>query len=354
MTDIASVKGGAAKPIEGVLQVATIGAGRIGANHSEILAHVVPGIRLVAICDTVKLSAVNLATTLAVPWATTSVQEILDEADVDAVVITASTRSHTDLVVAAAAAGKHIFVEKPMALTLADAQRAIDAAKQARVVLQVGFNRRFTPGFTAARRVIDDGKIGTPQLLRSVTRDPGPYTADPRRIPSWTIFLGTLIHDFDILCWLNPGAAPLSVYATADALIRPDAKGLGFLDTAVVIIRFSNGAIATAEASFSATYGYDVRAEVHGSMGMVTAGDIRATDMAYYDFDGAHRFTPRRDTELMRSAYVGELTSFVKAVREGLPAAVSGQDASNALAVALASIRSVETGSPVDVAEVFR
>ena len=134
------------------------------------------------------------------------VDTLLARPDVDGVLITAPARSHTDLVVAAAAAGKHVFCEKPMAVTLADADRAIAAAEQAGVVLQVGFNRRFAPAFAAARAAIDAGRIGTPQLLRSLTRDPGPFTADPARIPQWTIFLETLIHDFDTLCFLNPGA----------------------------------------------------------------------------------------------------------------------------------------------------
>lgn len=123
-----------------------------------------------------------------------------------------------------------------MAVTLADADRAIAAAADAGIVLQVGFNRRFAPGFAAARAAIDAQKVGSPQLLRSLTRDPGPYTADPARVPQWTIFLETLIHDFDTLCFLNPGARPVRVHAVADALVRPDAKSAGHLDTAVVTV----------------------------------------------------------------------------------------------------------------------
>ena len=111
-----------------------------------------------------------------------------------------------------------------MAVTLADADRAIAAAEQAGIVLQVGFNRRFAPAFAAARAAIDAGRIGTPQLLRSLTRDPGPFTADPARIPQWTIFFETLIHDFDTLCFLNPGARPVAVHAFADALVAPEAR----------------------------------------------------------------------------------------------------------------------------------
>ena len=114
------------------------------------------------------------------------------------------------------------------------------------------------------------GAIGTPQLMRSLTRDPG--LAHPAGVPPWTVFLQTLIHDFDTLLWLNPGAEPVEVYASADALVAPDFKEAGLLDTAVVLITFDNGARAVAEASFSATYGYDVRGEIFGSAGVVSNG----------------------------------------------------------------------------------
>jgi len=331
------------------VRIATIGAGRIGSNHAEIVARLVPGASLVAVSDPVGESAQRLAAALGAPLATTSVDDVLTSDEVDAVLITAPARSHTDLVVAAAAAGKHVFVEKPMAVTLEDADRAIAAATDAGIVLQVGFNRRFAPGFAAARAAIDAQKVGTPHLLRSLTRDPGPFTADPARIPQWTIFLETLIHDFDTLCFLNPGARPVRVHAIADALVRPDAKSTGHLDTAVVTVQFDNGAIATAEASFSALYGYDVRAEVFGSGGMVTAGSGLSTDMTYYGPDGQHADTARRDTDLLHTAYVGELTAFVGAIRAHTPAVVTGEDARTALSIALAAIRSVETGAAVDL-----
>jgi myo-inositol 2-dehydrogenase / D-chiro-inositol 1-dehydrogenase len=327
------------------LGIALIGAGRIGTNHAAIVARQVPGARLVAVADPVEIAAKRLAAELDAD--AVDIDTLLARPDVDGVLITAPARSHSDLVVAAAAAGKHVFCEKPMAVTLADADRAIAAAEQAGVVLQVGFNRRFAPAFAAARAAIDAGRIGTPQLLRSLTRDPGPFTADPARIPQWTIFFETLIHDFDTLCFLNPGARPVAVHAFADALVAPEAREGGHLDTAVVTIRFDNGAIATAEANFSALYGYDVRGEAFGSAGMVTAGTSRATDMTLYDARGSHVDTARSDTALLHAAYAGELTAFVEAVRSGGPSPVSGAAAPTALAIALAAIESVETGTAV-------
>ncbi|MGC4962009.1 Gfo/Idh/MocA family oxidoreductase [Gordonia sp. DT218] len=339
---------GATAPI----RIATIGAGRIGSSHTELITRHVPGAVVAAVADPVDGAAERLAAVAGAGFATTDIDDVFASPDVDAVLITAPARSHSELVCRAAAAGKHVFCEKPMAVTLDEADQAIAAASDHDVVLQVGFNRRFAPGFAAARRAVDDGRVGTPQLLRSLTRDPGPWQVDPARVPQWTIFLETLIHDFDTLCFLNPGARPVSVHAFADALIRPDARESGHLDTAVVTITFDNGAIATAEASFSALYGYDVRAEVFGSAGMATAGDGRTTDMTFYGAAGVEIDTARRDTVLLHSAYVGELTAFVESVRGGSPAPVGGADARTALQIALAAIHSVETGGTITIGEV--
>lgn len=334
------------------LGLALIGAGRIGSSHGELIANRVSGVDLVMVYDPVDGVAAKLAEELGAPSATQSLGDVWADPRIDAVVIAAPARSHTDLVVAAAQAGKHVFVEKPMALTLADADRAGSAADTAGVVLQVGFNRRFAPSFAAAKGKIEAGVIGTPQLLRSVTRDPGPFQADPARIPQWTIFYETLIHDFDTLCWLNADAEPLRVTAVADALVRPDAKDSGHLDTAVVTIEFSNGAIAVAEANFCAMYGYDVRGEVFGSAGMVTAGDVRISDLTTYTSEGISVDTSRRDTDLLRSSYLGEFQAFADAIRAGAPSPVPASAARTALSIALACIMSVEEGRAVRVEEV--
>lgn len=326
------------------VHVGLIGAGRIGTSHAHVLARRVPGARLVAVADPRPEAAGPLASAVGAA-AEAEPSRLLDDPDVEAIVITASSEAHAELIVAAAARGKAVFCEKPMAMSLTDADRAIAAAKAAAVPLQVGFNRRFAHDFAAAREVVASGGIGAPQLLRSVTRDPG--LANPAAVPPWTIFLQTLIHDFDALLWLNPGASPTEVHATADALVAPDFKESGLLDTAVVVIRFDNGAIATAEASFSAAYGYDVRAEVFGSGGMVTAGTTSQTSMVHHDASGRHVQTVRGDVELFLDAYTAEFVEFVDAVREQRVPAVTGHDARRALTVALASIESIRAQGPV-------
>jgi myo-inositol 2-dehydrogenase/D-chiro-inositol 1-dehydrogenase len=273
--------------------------------------------------------------------------QLIKDNSVEAVVIAASSEAHADLIVACAAAGKPIFCEKPASLTLEDSARSLAAVEAAGVTLQVGFNRRFARDFRAAHDAIVGGAIGTPQLMRSLTRDPG--LANPGAVPPWTIFLQTLIHDFDALLWLNPEADPVEVYATADALVAPDFKASGLLDTAIAVIRFDNGARAVAEASFSAAYGYDVRAEVFGSAGMVTAGNGASTAMVLRDATGLRQETARGDVELMGDSYTAEFVEFVAAIRQARQPYVTGRDARRALAVALACIESVQTNAPATV-----
>lgn len=329
------------------VRVALIGSGRMGAFHGASLARRIPDAELVAVADPAPGTAERLAAELGAGRAYADPADALADPQVDAVVIAAPARAHTDLVVVAAAAGKHVFCEKPMAVTAADADRAIEAAAAAGVVLQVGFQRRFAADWRAAREQLDAGRVGTPRLLRSLTRDPGGF--DPARIPPNTIFLETLIHDFDVLRFLNPGAAPVSVYAVADTLVEPEWRARGLLDTAVAVVRFDNGATGIAEACFEASYGYDVRAEVFGSAGMVTMGGGARTGMRLSGAAGRLTETVRSDQELFHDAYTAELAAFVASIRSGEPSPVTGHDARSALAIATAAIESVEGGAPVAI-----
>jgi myo-inositol 2-dehydrogenase / D-chiro-inositol 1-dehydrogenase len=315
------------------LRFGLIGTGWIGRFHAETLARRLPDATLVAVDD----PNLEAAQAIGAPRAYADPYALIADPQVQAVAISSPAATHTDLVVAAAQAGKHVFCEKPMALTLADADRAIAAAADAGVALQVGFNRRFATDFAAAHDAIVAGKIGTPQLLRSLTRDPGISAEVAARVKPWTIFNETLIHDFDTLCWLNPGTRVTEVYAQAAALIHPQYADAGYLDTSVVQLRFDNGAFAVAEASFQAVYGYDVRGEVFGSDGVLLAGRAPAD-------------AGQLNIEMFHDAYVAQFADFVTHVRAGAPASVTGHDARVALEIALAAAESVRTGGPVELA----
>jgi myo-inositol 2-dehydrogenase/D-chiro-inositol 1-dehydrogenase len=320
------------------LRLGLVGTGWIGRFHAETLANRLPGATtLIAVADPnlEAAQAINAPTSYADPL------DLIADPAVQAVAISSPAATHTDLVVAAAEAGKHVFCEKPMALTLDDADRAIDAAAAAGVALQVGFNRRFASDFAAAHDAIVAGSIGTPQMLRSLTRDPGISAEVAARVKPWTIFNETLIHDFDTLCWLNPGAHVTEVYAQADALVHPQFADAGYLDTSVVQLRFDNGAFAVAEASFQAVYGYDVRGEVFGSDGVLLAGKPPTE-------------AGRLNTELFADAYVAQFAHFAECVTSGTTPSVTGRDARVALEIALAAAESVRTGAPVALAGAVR
>jgi myo-inositol 2-dehydrogenase/D-chiro-inositol 1-dehydrogenase len=331
------------------LRLAVLGAGRIGASHATLLARRVPEAELVAVADPRPGAAEAVAAPLGAR-AESAVEAVLAAGDVDAVVVTASSVAHAELVVAAAAAGKHVFCEKPAGMSLAEIDAARTATARAGVAFQVGFNRRFDAAFRGAHDVVTGGGVGSVQLLRSVTRDPGSGPADPGAVPAWTIFTQTLIHDFDTLNWLNPGARAVDVLATADALVAPDFRDRGHLDTAVVVVRYDNGAIATAEASFAAAYGYDVRAEVFGSAGMVTMGEGATSSLRVHDAAGRSAATARGDVELLVDAYTAELAAFCVAASNGQAPVVGGDDAWAAFAVAQACIDSMTTGGRAAVA----
>lgn len=329
------------------IRLGLIGAGRMGSFHAHTAARHIPGASLDAIADPVPGQAARLAEQLGVSRVYNDPQQLLDDPQIDAVLIAAPARSHAELVISAAHAGKGIFCEKPMAITLDEADRAIAAAADAHVVLQVGFNRRFARSFRSAHEDVLAGRIGTPQLLRSLTRDPA--LNNPAATGQWVIFLETLIHDFDALRYLNPGANAVQVYAVADALVAPQYKAQGLLDTAVVTVRFDNGALATAEANFQAVYGYDVRGEVFGSAGMLSLGSVADGSLVRYLASGIQADTLRQDTDLLRDAYIAELNHFVDCVRHGTRPLATGEDARAALAIARACIASVQSGQPVDL-----
>jgi myo-inositol 2-dehydrogenase / D-chiro-inositol 1-dehydrogenase len=327
-----------------------VGVGLMGAFHAANLARQVDGARLVALADPQLGVAEQVAIRLGCGQWTRDYQELLSNPDVEAVVIAAPAEHHANTMVAVAQAGKAVFCEKPLANTLAEADRAIHAVQTAGCVFQIGFQRRFDAGFAGARALVEDGTLGQVQLLRSLTRDPS--LDEPERVGAGAIFLETLIHDFDVLRFLAGGAEPVEVYASADALVLPDWKSRGMLDTAGVMLRYDTGAIATADASFQAVYGYDVRAEVFGSLGMANVGDSAASSLVHYSREGTSRARPRWFIDVFRAAYIAELAHFAALVRgDAQPDATLG-DARAALVLALAAIQSVETRRPVHISEI--
>ncbi|RKS16806.1 myo-inositol 2-dehydrogenase/D-chiro-inositol 1-dehydrogenase [Arthrobacter sp. AG1021] len=338
------------------LRIAVIGTGWIGAFHARSLADHIPGAQLYAVADPAEGRAAALAAEVGCPRATQRIEDVFEDEQVDAVVIGAPSAFHAQLITQAARAGKHVFCEKPTAHAVKDLDAALEEVERAQVVFQVGFNRRFSADFAYAGEQVRAGAIGRVQLLRSVTRDPAVAGGLPNAgaIRSHVIFTETLIHDFDALNWLNPGAQAVEVHTVAAALVAPEHKDSGLLDTAVVTVRYDNGAIAIAEASFSASYGYDVRGEVFGSGGMLQAGGPAHQSAILFDAQGAQAETSRLNIDLFADAYRKQLDVFVlkvRGTRQGTAHAAlevpGGSDARAALRIALAALESHESGLPV-------
>ncbi|MEG1324882.1 MAG: inositol 2-dehydrogenase, partial [Janthinobacterium sp.] len=260
-----------------MIQVALFGAGRIGRIHAGNLVRQ-PGVRLKYVVDVHAGAAAEVAALHGASVA--SVEAVLADPEVKAVLIASSTDTHADLIVRAAAAGKAIFCEKPVDLTLERARAAAAAVKEAGVLCMIGFQRRYDPTFAAVKQRIAAGEIGTPEMLIVTSRDPGPPPVSYIQV-SGGIFKDMLIHDFDIFRWILDDEA-VSVHATGSCLVDPAIGAAGDLDCTAVTIRTAQGRLCQINTTRRAAYGYDQRFEVLGSAGMLQAGNHKPTEVTAY------------------------------------------------------------------------
>ncbi len=333
-----------------ILRVGVIGAGRIGKIHAESLATRVPGACAAAIADIDGQAAKALAARLHIPQVYDDYHAILEDPSIQAVAICSSTDTHARIVGEAARAGKHIFCEKPIDHDLAKIDAALEAVKQAGVKLQVGFNRRFDPNFKKVREMIAEGKIGTPQILRITSRDPAPPPVSYIKV-SGGIFLDMTIHDFDMARYLFGDV--VKVYTAGSVLVDPAIGQAGDIDTAIVTLYFTSGALGTIDNSRKAVYGYDQRVEAFGSGGMVHVLNNPPDTHIYSTSDGVHSAKPlyfflERYTE----SFIAEMRAFVESIKENKTPPVTGADGRAPVVIGMAARKSYEEGRPVSVDEI--
>jgi myo-inositol 2-dehydrogenase / D-chiro-inositol 1-dehydrogenase len=331
-----------------VHSVGIVGAGKIARVHAANSVGL-SDLRIAAVADVEQAHAQSLAELLGCDVAG-SVDELLARADVEAVLITTPPNTHAELVQAAAAAGKHVFCEKPLAQNVGDARRAANACERAGVVLQVGYNRRFDENFRAAREAVQDGRIGRPWILRISSRDPMP--PPPEYLPlSGGLFVDTTSHDFDLARFLV-GAEIVEVTARAAALADPHAKEIGDVDTCVVTIVFDNEAIGAIDNCRVSAYGYDQRVEVHGSLGLVQADNEVSSTVTVADAQGFHSPPlPHFYLDRYGPAFRRELEAFARAL-DGNEPEVGGRDGVAAVAAAAAARRALDERRSVRLEEV--
>lgn len=335
------------------VRVAVVGAGRMGIVHAENLAHRVRGACLVAVTTSNPERAAEAQRRCGDIAVFPTLDALLAEARLDAVVIASSTSAHRANVEACAAAGLHIFCEKPLALTLADCDEAVAAARAAGVTLMVGHVRQFDAGYVEAKRIIESGRIGRPIVFRAIAGDqdpPPPSFADPR--VSGGLIVDAGYHDLYLARWLM-GDEVVRVYAEGGVLVDPSIGEVGDVDNAVVDFRFAGGALGTLFVSRTTRYGHDVRVEVIGEEGAVHVGYLRRTPINVLTRGGlCHDVVP--DTSARYAdAFVAELQAFVDCVREGVLPPVTGQDSRATLAIGLAATRAMREHRPLSVSTEF-
>lgn len=328
-----------------MLRIGLLGAGRIGQIHGRnIAAH--RDAELVAVADALPEAAQALAADTGSRVA--SINAILADEGIDAVVVATPTDTHADLIEKAVRQDKAVFCEKPVDLDAARIKACLDVVLAAGQPLMIGFNRRFDPSFADLKRRLDQGEVGSPELLTILSRDPAPPPVSYIE-RSGGLFRDMMIHDFDMARFLL-GEEPVEIFALGASLVDPAIGAAGDVDTAAVMLKTGSGRIVQISNSRRAAYGYDQRVEVHGEKGMLRAGNRRATTVeaatsAGYSRDPALDFFLERYAE----AYRAELSVFIEGVAEGRSLTPSGEDGLRAQVLADAATQSWESGQPVQI-----
>ena len=326
------------------ITVGILGAGRIGRLHADNLLRM-PGVRVKSIADPYADFGA---------WPPEHIETgldpslVLDDPEIEAVLICSPTPTHAPFTEAAAAAGKHIFCEKPIDLDPERIRRTVEVVDAAGVKLQVGFNRRFDPTFSWVRQAVVDGDVGDIHIVKITSRDP---EAPPVEYveSSGGIFLDMTIHDFDMVRYLT-GSEVEEVHAMGAVLINPAIGEAGDVDTAVTTLKMASGALAVIENSRQAVYGYDQRVEVFGSKGSAEAGNETANRVTLSAGDGVRSDTPLYFfLERYQASFVAELEAFFASVRDDLEPPVGGRDGLMSVLVGLAAAQSMAENRPVRV-----
>jgi predicted dehydrogenase len=331
------------------IRIAVVGAGRMGMTHAENLVRRVRGARLTAVTTSDNERTAEVRACCDDVSIYPNLESLLSGEELDAVCISSSTSAHAGNVEACAAAGLHIFCEKPLALTVADCDQAIAAAERAGVKLMLGHVRQFDAGHVEAKRFIDQGAIGKPLVFRAISGDvdpPPPSFANPA--VSGGLLLDAMYHDLYLSRWFLDDE-PVRAYAEGGVLVDEAIGAVGDVDNAVAVLRFARGAMANFFVSRTTRYGHDVRVEVIGEEGAVQIGRSPHTPLRLLDRAGVHHDLPFTTAERFSEAFVTELQVFVDCVVDDTEPPVTGLDSRATVAVGIAATRSIHEGRPVDV-----
>ena len=323
-----------------MLEFAVFGAGRIGSIHSGNIARRNDA-RLKYVVDVNAGAASMLAAMHGAKVA--DIATALADESIGAVLIASSTDTHADLCIAAAKAGKAIFCEKPIDLSLARVDECLAVVRASGVPMLVGFNRRFDPNFASLKVRSGNGEIGAVEQVIITSRDPGIPPLDYLKV-SGGQFRDMTIHDFDMARWLL-GEEPETLYATASCLVDPTVADAGDVDSCMVVMRTKSGRLCHINNSRRAAYGYDQRIEVHGALGRLMAGNVQPTTVELANATSVSTDKPLHFfLERYAEAYVHEMDAFISAVTKRTPMPVGAEDGRRALMLAETALASLKSG----------
>ena len=335
-----------------MIKVGIIGAGRIGKVHITSISTRVKDAVIKTVADPfLSDETAAWAKSMGGEHTTKDYKEIINDPEIQAVLICSSTDTHAPISVEAIKAGKHVFCEKPISHDVKAIQQVIDALKGTGLKYMVGFNRRFDHNFEAVQKAVAAGKIGKPEIIKITSRDPEPPSAEYVKV-SGGMFLDMTIHDFDMVRYLS-GAEVEEVYVQAANLVDPAIGEAGDVDTAVITMKMSNGAIAVIDNSRRAAYGYDQRAEVFGSDGMVAVTNDSESTAVISNKDGVTGEKPLFFfLQRYMDAYGKEVTEFIKAIVNNTDTPLGVEDGLKPVLIGLAAGKSLKEGRPVKISEV--
>lgn len=336
-----------------MLKIGIIGAGRIGKVHLESISYHVKNATVTAMADPfMNEETEKLIRSYGVSKVTKDYKDILNDKDIDAVLVCSSTDTHAAISIEAINAGKHVFCEKPVDHSIEKIQAVADALKEhPDIKFQVGFNRRFDHNFAAIRKAYDDGKIGEAHILKITSRDPEPPNPAYIKV-SGGIFLDMTIHDFDMACFLTDSDVE-ELYVNSAVLVDPAIGEQGDVDTAIITMKMANGALAVIDNSRKAAYGYDQRAELFGSKGMVATSNDTVSSAVISNADGV---TGEKPLFFFLERYMGsfseEMRQFTEAVINDTEIPVGIHAGLQSVKIGLAARKSVEEHRPVKISEI--
>ncbi|MCG1011113.1 inositol 2-dehydrogenase [Tepidanaerobacter sp. GT38] len=330
------------------LKVGIIGAGRIGRMHVENIVSNFRSVEVKAVADIFADKLVDWARELDIKHVYKDYRKILEDPEIKALLIFSSTDTHAQIIIESAEAGKDIFCEKPIDFDLNKIHQALDAVEKAGVKFQVGFNRRFDHNFKKVRDMIQEGKIGDVHIVKITSRDPEPPPIEYVK-SSGGLFFDMMIHDFDMARYLT-NSEVTEVYASAAVLVDPAIGEAGDVDTAIVTLKFANGALGVIDNSRKAVYGYDQRVEVFGSKGCITVSNDVPTTAVLSCVEGVISDKPKYFfPERYKDAYIEELKAFFDCIINDTEPPVTGRDGLEPILIGMAANKSLAEGRPVKI-----